>query len=60
MQSLAQEVEFPWHILNRTYLSPLVMGEFATPLSHLAEIVQEVQQSWKRKGNACAHSSLIS
>lgn len=60
MQSLAQEVEFPWHILNRTYLSPLVTGEFATPLSHLAEIVQEVQQSWKRKGNACAHPSLIS
>lgn len=36
------------------------MGDFATPLSHLAEIAQEVQQLWKRKGNVGAHKSHFS
>lgn len=48
------------YIKKRKYLSPLVMEDFATPLSHLAEIAQEVQQLWKRKGNVGAHKTHFS
>lgn len=45
--------------IENIYLLWLWRG-FATHLSHLAKIVQEVHQLWKRKGNLGAHKSHFS